>query len=236
MVRYIAKFSKARGIKFISHLDLMRCVERAFRRAEIPVSYSKGFNPHTDLSFATPLSVGVSSSAEYMEFKLDSEMQEADILNNLNKSLSHDIFLMEVKRVNEQIPSLMSMIDAAMYEINLINIGESKLTKDEIIEFMNKPDIEVIKSGKKGDRVVNIKPMIYFMDIKQEDDKTVIITATLAAGSKENLNPELLIQGMRTYINGLDKMEVRDIAKKETYIIRDNKFLSPMGIIENREW
>ncbi|MGL5085822.1 MAG: TIGR03936 family radical SAM-associated protein, partial [Clostridium sp.] len=69
-MRYVIKYTKGAGIKFISHLDLMRTIQRIIRRTDIPMKYSKGFNPHMALSIAQPLSVGVYSDGEYMDIVL----------------------------------------------------------------------------------------------------------------------------------------------------------------------
>ena len=84
-MRYLIKFSKGEGIKFISHLDLMRTIQRIIRRSGVPIEYSKGFNPHMALSLAQPLSVGVYSD-EYMDIVLTEEMNVADLLARLNEA------------------------------------------------------------------------------------------------------------------------------------------------------
>ena len=86
-MRYLIKFSKGEGIKFISHLDLMRTIQRIIRRSGVPIEYSKGFNPHMALSLAQPLSVGVYSDGEYMDIVLTEEMKVADLLARLNELL-----------------------------------------------------------------------------------------------------------------------------------------------------
>ena len=78
-MRYLIKFSKGEGIKFISHLDLMRTIQRIIRRSGVPIEYSKGFNPHMALSLAQPLSVGVYSDGEYMDIVLTEEIKVADL-------------------------------------------------------------------------------------------------------------------------------------------------------------
>lgn len=230
MVRYVAKFRKDKGVKYISHLDLMRCFERAIRRAEIPISYSKGFNPHPEISFATPLPVGISSTGEYMDFRLEIDVSEETLIQKMNQSLPGDICLVGIKKVDDKFCSLMSAIDGALYDIALTNVPPKVLMQDVIDSFLCRPSIEIVKSGKKGDKLINIRPMIYFMTTKGEDNEQAVFNATLAAGSRENLSPELLVRAMKIYINDLDKAEVRDITKIETYIIKDNCFLTPMEI------
>lgn len=223
MVRYIAKLKKGEGVKFISHLDLMRAMQRAIRRAEIPISYSKGFNPHAEMSFATPISVGTASECEYMDFMLDREMDENEIVRGINKSLSEDIRVLWVKRADEKLPSLMSMVDAATYEITIVNPKTNIITNETIRSFLNRPSIEIMKEGKKGSRMVDIKPMIYKMKLKSEDGTVSVIEATVAAGSRSNLNPELLFNAMKLYDERLKDSEIRDITKKETYTANSGK-------------
>ena len=64
-------FAKEGKVKYISHLDVMRCMSRAVRRARLPLWYTEGFNPHPQLVFALPLSVGMASECELLDFKLD---------------------------------------------------------------------------------------------------------------------------------------------------------------------
>ena len=72
MQRLRVEFCRGEEIKFLSHLDLMRLWERAFRRADLSLVYSDGFSPHARISLASPLSVGVTSQAELMDVFLSS--------------------------------------------------------------------------------------------------------------------------------------------------------------------
>lgn len=231
MVRFAAKLSKGKYVKFISHLDFMRCLQRAIRRAGIPVSYSKGFNPHTEMSFATPLAVGTASEAEYMEFWLDKDMDVSEIAKALNDSLPEGIRVIMVKKVDDKFPSLMSIVCAASYEITVSNIGNEQAPDKSIESFINRPSIEVIKKGKSGERVVDIKPMILSIKLKEIFDNRAVIEATTAAGSRSNLSPELLFTAMKKYIAFLQFSELADITKKETYIEWLGNFKTPMEIL-----
>ena len=74
MVPVRATFEKRRRAKYISHLDLMRCMQRAFKRAGVPIWYTEGFNPHAYLMFPLALSLGCESGCECMDFRIDGEM------------------------------------------------------------------------------------------------------------------------------------------------------------------
>ena len=81
------KYGKTEAGKFISHLDLSRAWERAFRRAQIPVAYSQGFNPHPKISFGSALAVGVTSSGEYLDVSLKKIIPLKEIKGELSKYL-----------------------------------------------------------------------------------------------------------------------------------------------------
>ena len=83
-MRYLVKFTKEENIKFISHLDVLKTIQKNIRRAELPIEYSQGFNPHMTTSIAQPLSVGVYSSGEYLDMVLVDEMNEDEIIARLN--------------------------------------------------------------------------------------------------------------------------------------------------------
>ena len=65
------KFSKQGNLRFVGHLDMMRYFQKAFRRSELPISYSEGFSPHQIMSFAAPLGIGMTSEAEYVDITFD---------------------------------------------------------------------------------------------------------------------------------------------------------------------
>lgn len=86
MAVYYIKHTKADAIKFVGHLDLQKAIQRNITRANIGVAYSQGFNPHMLMSSAQPLSVGVSSDAEYLMVELETEKSEGEILADLNRT------------------------------------------------------------------------------------------------------------------------------------------------------
>ena len=117
-VRYVIKFTKESSVKFISHLDLMRTIQRVIRRADLPMEYSKGFNPHMALSIAQPLSVGVYSDAEYMDIVLVEELEEKEIIDRLNAKTASGIKFLNARKVitkegEKKLPQTMALVDAA---------------------------------------------------------------------------------------------------------------------------
>lgn len=229
MARYMVKFKKGKGIKFISHLDLMRAFQRAIRRAGIPITYSKGFNPHAEISFATPLPVGTWSMGEYLEMGLDNEVEDRRIMEYLNRELPEEIKVLSVREIPHDTPTLMSAVDAASYEITLS--GVSKENESSTLEgFMNLNTIEVEKVGKNGTRNVDIKPMIKSINLENKTGDIVVFRVKTDCGSRSNLNPELLYEALKKYAGGFEESALRDIAKQETYTRKD-KVLTTLELL-----
>ncbi len=85
------KFTKKGYLKYISHLDLMRLFERGFRRAQIPIKYSEGFNPQPKFSIANPLALGIESEEEYMDINLHERIPIDEFIERMNRELPDDI-------------------------------------------------------------------------------------------------------------------------------------------------
>lgn len=233
MPRYLCKFHKGYGVKFISHLDLVRCIQRAIRRAQISVSYSKGFNPHAELSLVTPLPVGTWSVGEYMEIYLDKEMDESSILERINPMLPSEIIFTAARCIDSKLPAVMGMVDGAEYEITVVNVDESPAIEAIVTGFLERQSIEVVKWSKKGEKQINIRPMIRDLKSLSIDKDIIVLSTTVDAGSRSNLNPELIVDGMKQYITQMKNVSIRDIKKKETFINRDGRFMVPMDLVHS---
>ena len=112
-------FSRGEEVKFLSHLDLMRLWERAFRRAGIPLAYSQGFTPHPRISLAAPLPIGVTSEAELMDVWLTKWLPPNSFLAAIRRQLPHGISLNEVWILGLSVPSLQSQVRWAEYRVEL---------------------------------------------------------------------------------------------------------------------
>ena len=89
-------FHKFGTAKYISHLDLNRCVARAFHKAKLPMWYTEGFNPHAFVTFALPLSLGIEGKHESMDIRLLEDMPKEEIIHRLNDALPKDIRVYDV--------------------------------------------------------------------------------------------------------------------------------------------
>ena len=114
---YRAKISKEKILRYTSHLDYVRIISRAMLRAGLPISYSEGFNPHMKLSFASALSLGVISEAEYMDFELASYIKPEQVQTRLNGTLPLGIEIKKILFYEKKPKALMSSVDEMSYKI-----------------------------------------------------------------------------------------------------------------------
>ncbi len=117
MQRLRLSFGSGEEVKFISHLDIVRFWERAFRRAEIPVAYSEGFTPHPRISMAAPLAVGITSEAELMDVWLKLWMPPQSVIMRTKGQLAQGFDVLGVWEVGLNIPSLQSCLAFAEYNV-----------------------------------------------------------------------------------------------------------------------
>ena len=124
MFKYRAKITKGTEIRYISHLDYAGVMERAIRRAKLPAAYSEGFNPHLKLAFASALSLGVTSEAEYVDFELTKNLCQPEVFDKLKAALPDGVKLLQLKPVKEPKPckgkkhkALMAEVEEAVYEV-----------------------------------------------------------------------------------------------------------------------
>ena len=205
------KFNRGREVMFISHLDLMRVFDRAFRRGNIPISFSKGFNPHANMVFGLPLQVGVTSECEYLDITLapddddkgDSGFTIDSLINSLNAQLPRGIRVLEAKR-RENKSNIMSQITHAEYIVTLMTEsfkeGTLELIKSRVEYFLNSETCLVKKTNRVGVRDVDIRPLVKSIEVyapktssESYENGRFCIKMMLGAGSKGNLKPEILL-------------------------------------------
>ena len=226
-----AKFRRGEEVKFISHLDLMKLFERAVRRAKLPISYSQGFNPHPGMVFGLPLSVGVTSDAEYGDFEfIDDELTVVDFVERMNAQLPKGVEICSAKK-REAKQNIMSLIAASEYVVVVGTQSDcsNKNLQSSIHSYLNQKEIIVKKRTKSGIKDTNIRDMIYDLNIELQpcDSVNIIkITMLVSAGSKENLKPDLLIESLFSFLDL--NFEIDRIHRTKLFVKAQDQLLDPM--------
>lgn len=118
------QITKDADIRFVSHLDYLRAIERSIRRAELPVEYSSGFNPHLKFSLASALGVGIVSSAEFVEMEMAKDIEVNIAMECLQKALPNGIRIIDADVVASNEPPLMAKAGFSKYKVHLCGDGD----------------------------------------------------------------------------------------------------------------
>ena len=184
------RFSKTGRLKYISHLDINRAMSRALKRAQIPLWYTEGFNPHPYMSFSLPLSLGVESLCESVDLRIIGDITNDEIKNRLNNVLPQDIKIVDDYddfRDNSEI-----LYSDYVYKFEF---KDNEAAFEKIKNVLSSDEIIALKKGKQGRKRVmketNIKSFIDKYSISIRND-VIVLNIRLLAGPKKNLNPSLL--------------------------------------------
>lgn len=185
-------FTKKGQAKYISHLDMNRCMTRAVRRAELPLWFTEGFNTHPYMTFSLPLPLGVESLCESMDIRIiDENFTNDNVKESLNRVLPVGI---EVTRVNDIVMKA-GEIAFADYLIHL-DVPNNADAIEKIKQALDSGELLAEKKGKSGKRkvvkTVNLAEYVKNYSISS-NDSGVELKMTLAAGINKNVNPILLI-------------------------------------------
>lgn len=191
MIRLRAVFSKKDRAKYISHLDLNRCMLRTFRRSGLPIWYTEGFNPHPYFSFALALSLGYESDCEILDFNLNEEVPFDEVRDRLNAVMPDGMKIISVAEQKLKITAITN----AEYSFSLIS-GNPELLMNDINSLINQEQILIEKKTKKGIRTVDIKPDMKIVSCEVAG-KSVDMVMRLPAGTQTNYNPSLFFEALK---------------------------------------
>jgi len=227
-VRYLIKYTKDSEIKFVAHLDLMRTIQKVIKRSDLPIEYSKGFNPHMAVSIAQPLSVGVHSNGEYMDVVLSDELEEKYIMDKMNENTPRGIKILDVVKVipieGKKKSQAMAIIDAAKYTIKL-KCAEVQDVEKTLKSISSASEWNIIKKSKNGEKMINIKPLVHTFDYVI-DDVVLCISVLISCGSRDNLSAGLLADYMKENIESINKETFIDITREEMYAYKNEKLVT----------
>lgn len=179
-------FEKKGNAVWISHLDLMRLFQRAFKRAGLLLTHTHGFNPRPSVSIALPLSVGVESSCELLDFELESSAYSCDdILKKINEVLVDGVRVLSVYEGGKKLKELAHLQCTVALEYDNGIPGDAK---EKIQELFNREEVLVLKKSKNGEQEQNIIPMIRRLTVSAEDDNTLLLNAVICC-QNPSLNP-----------------------------------------------
>lgn len=208
MSKYRVCYSQGEEVKYISHLDFLRTITRTFRRAEVPVKYSEGFNPHMVMTIGLPLSVGTTTCCDCLDIELTSEPDTEELKNRINDCCPNGIKINGIKKAEGLKP--LFNIDSALYEASFSTSESVNLQN-----FIDEAEVLIEKKSKRKVNTVNLKDFIRSITVINSTGTEHFMNMHINAGNFSNLKPELVLYAMENYY-GCSVSDIK-IERKEIY-------------------
>ena len=207
-----ALFEKVGTARFISHLDLMRLFQRAFKRAGLPLTHTQGFNPRPSVSIALPLSLGAESHCELLDFDLESPVPLEDIRNRLNAALIDGIRVREVYDNGAKIKYLALLQSRLTLEYDG---GIPAGAESAIGQLFAREALVLEKKNRNGVTQQDIIPMIHNLEISRISEGELRLDV-LHCCQNPSLNPMQLGAAIEKYLPELTPDYIR-VCREEIY-------------------
>lgn len=211
-------YSKSKEAIYLSHLDTLKVFCEAMSRANIPVEFSKGYNPRPEITFAHPLSVGIESTGEIFEVILSEYVEAPYFIKQMNNVLPSGLTVLSADYINVNEKNIMSRVYASTYLITFIYDEEllkdktkreiediKKYYKKQMEKYLAQRNILVLKKSKDRMERIDIKTQI----INSEFTLDGSLEITVSSGSKKNLKPSFVMDGYNEFIEENLEYEVK---------------------------
>lgn len=206
-MRVRLRLAKGEEARFLSHLELSRAVERAVRRAGLPVALSEGFHPLPKISFASALAVGVTSEGEYVDLILRERMAAEEVRERLNRALPSGLRVLVAREVPLRLPALMAVVGRAEYLVRLLPppAVRSEQAVQDLLALLEREKIIVERQGKKGARLIDVRPFLQGLRVLSPEGRglkgggpgeEIQVWMAVKAGPEGSGRPEEILTGL----------------------------------------
>jgi radical SAM-linked protein len=174
-------FAKGEPLKYISHLDLNRTWERSFRRAGLPVAYSKGFNPRPRFQIAAALPVGVTGRAELLDVWLDEPLAPEEALSRLQAALPAGLSVSGVEEVELKAPALQSQMRAAGYRAVIRSQEPAEAIGIRVQALFEAPTLLRQRHHKGKMQTYDLRPLVQQVTVETGEEGNFVLDMRLQA-------------------------------------------------------
>lgn len=189
------KWGKKGLVRFLSHLENNRILERAIRRSDLPVLYSQGFHPHQKLSFGPPLPHGYSSDGEFLDIQVEGNCTRGNMIA-FSETLPDGYFMVDYKLIYSKAPAISTLLNRATYRVTG-DFGSPDLFESRINDLLQKESIIANRTTKDGVKAVEIRPAIYRFELHQNGPQPAVeMELGLGEGGYAKPNEVLEVLGL----------------------------------------
>jgi radical SAM-linked protein len=184
-------FRKGERVRYISHLDVLRYWERAFRRAELPLAYSQGFTPHPKLAFAGPLPLGFVADAEIVDATLDERVALGEVAEKLGCQSSEDLAMVSIREVPLGAPPPQNLVVWADYAVDLPGVDPGT-ARSTVSEFLAREAFEWVDERREKPRAYDLRAGVARLTV-EPSDCGVRLRGRMSATQDFTVRPEQLV-------------------------------------------
>jgi radical SAM-linked protein len=230
-MRIRLRYEKTEAGRFLSHLDLARTMERTLRRAEVPLAFSEGFNPHPRMSFASALAVGITGENEFLDVELRRRVNPDKLEQAIREAMPPALILKQLQEVPMHGKSLSALINQAVYRFLVpegrIREADVQAGIDRLLaaaELWRQPKI---KPGKKPIPAKEVRGLVRWITVSPENGWLKIEMALVMSNAAQ-LRPQE-VWAMLAEFGGFEAETIRQVCRTGLYIEEDGKAYTPMG-------
>lgn len=187
-------FARGRPLRFLAHLDMMRLWVRAIRRAGLPLRYSQGHHPHPRLALASPLPVGVTAAAEWLEIELQSPVGLDEIRGRLTEQLPEGLQITGVSEAPWGASSLASRLWAGEYEVEVRPPPPRTAVQEHIRRFLASTSWPMEEERRGRRRTVDLRSLVLEAEVGDWDDERGRLRLLLRHGAAGSVRPESVLR------------------------------------------
>lgn len=220
------RFSKRGPVRFISHRDVARAFERAFRVAELPLAFSAGFSPHPKISFGPALAVGYESDAEYLDLECTEAVPETRWTDEVTAALPEGMGVTGVAPLADRAPSLQEEISVLAYEVTLDGIPAGALGP-VVADLLGRASVEVTVSRKGEARIDDIRPSVLALHQPRPDEACVVVEV---ATRPRTLRVVDVVNGLRAVAGDAWPIEESRVRRTYQWIERGGARHEPLDV------
>jgi radical SAM family uncharacterized protein/radical SAM-linked protein len=236
--RFRIVFEKGAGMRFTSHLDLMRSWERSLRRSELPLAFTLGHHPHLKMSFGPPLPLGYRSRAEAFDLEF-SRPPAVDLAERLNAVLAEGLRVLAYRPILFKIPSLMSELEGASYRIRFPRsyLEEAGLAPETLLEtlraripeLLGREHVVVRRQSEEKAREFDARPSMVALEASTEETPAVL-DATIRFTPRAAVRPEELV----AILLPSGDVRTRDVERTALWTEAGGRRLDPLALLGAR--